>query len=78
MFRRQTVLPLVETPRHEKDGTQDQYGDHASRQKTAAVTSHEMHHVDSRKWPDRKPKRMVSCPSSNRFEHEELNSVVSR
>jgi len=56
MFRRQTVLPLVETPRHEKEGTQDQYGNHASGQKTAAVTSHEMHHAGSRKWPDRKTK----------------------
>jgi hypothetical protein len=50
------ALTLVETPRHEKDGTQDQHGDHASGQKTAAVTSHEMHHVGSRKCPDRKTK----------------------
>src|SRR6476660_543252 len=59
-------LPLVETPRHEKDDTQDQYGDHASGQKTAAVTSHEIHHVGSRKWLILRPKRIASIPSSNR------------
>jgi hypothetical protein len=60
------VLTLVETPRHEKDDTQDQYGDHASGQKTAAVTSHEIHHVGSRKWLILRPKRIASIPSSNR------------
>jgi len=59
-------LPLVETPRHEKDDTQDQYGDHASGQKTAAATSHEIHHVGSRKWLILRPKRIASIPSSNR------------
>ena len=59
-------LPLVETPRHEKDDTQDQYGDHASGQKTAAVTSHEIHHVGSRKWLILRPKRIANIPSSNR------------
>jgi hypothetical protein len=41
------VLTLVETSGHEKDGTQNQHGNHASGQKTASVTSHEIHHVVS-------------------------------
>jgi hypothetical protein len=60
------VWTLVETSRHEKDGTQDQHGNHASGQKTAAVTSHEIHHVGSRKWLIVRPKRIASTPSSNR------------
>jgi hypothetical protein len=54
------VLTLVETSRHEKDGTQDQHGNHASGQKTATVTSHEIHHVGSRKWLIVRPKRIAS------------------
>ena len=60
------MLTLVETSRHEKDGTKDQHGNHASGQKTAAVTSHEIHHVGSRKWLIVRPKRIASSPSSNR------------
>jgi hypothetical protein len=43
------VLILVETSGHEKNGTQNQQGNHASGQKTASVTSNEIHHVGSRK-----------------------------
>src|SRR6478609_8864951 len=71
-------LPVVETPRHEKDDTQDQHGNHASGQKTAAVTSHEIHHVGSRKWLIVRPKRIAGTPSSNRAVAREPNSVVSR
>ena len=49
-------MTLVETSRREKDGTQDQHGHHASGQKTATVTSHEIHHVSSRKWLNRETK----------------------
>src|SRR6478672_10645367 len=72
------VLTLVETSRHKKDGTQDQHGNHASGQKTAAVTSHEIHHVGSRKWLIVRPKRIAGTPSSNRAVAREPNSVVSR
>jgi hypothetical protein len=58
------VLTLVETPRHEKDGTQDQHGDHASGQKTAAVTSYEMHHVGSRKQLFRKSRLAAKTAAS--------------
>jgi len=68
-------LPLVKTPRHEKYGTQDEYGDHASGQKTAAVTSHEIHHVGSRKWLILRPKRIASIPSSNRHRLPPLSSA---
>jgi hypothetical protein len=60
------VLTLVETSRHQKDGTQNQHGNHASGQKTATVASHEIHHEGSRKWPILRPKRIASRPSSNR------------
>lgn len=72
------VLTLVETSCHEKDDTQDQHGNHASGQKTAAVTSHEIHHVGSRKWLIVRPKRIAGASSSNRAGAKEPSSVVSR
>jgi hypothetical protein len=72
------VLTLVETSGHEKDGTQNQHGNHASGQKTASVTSHEIHHVVSCKRLIVGPNELRAVLVPTALEREELNSVVSR